>query len=228
MNLKNKIALITGGSTGIGKAIAKAFLDKGAKVIIFGLNRPDYKCEFHKVDVRKEEEIKSALSKIKEIDVLVNNAGIFVGGNIEKVKTEDVDKIFDVNFNGVFWCSKYAIPKMNKGGGIINISSIRGLRPRVGGGLYAATKAAIISLTKTLAFELADKDIRVSCIAPGVIRTPIWGEGEEAERDIKMATSEYPFKRAGKPEEIAHAAVFLAENEFVTGIVLPVDGGATI
>ncbi len=139
-----------------------------------------------------------------------------------------MNKSFDVNFKGTFWCCKYAIPKLNRGGAIINISSIRGIRPREGGGVYAATKAAVISITKTLALELAEKGIRANCIAPGVIRTSIWGKGEEAEKDIQSATSTYPFKRAGNPEEIAHAAVFLVENEFVTGIVLPVDGGATV
>lgn len=228
MNLKNKIALIIGGSTGIGKSIAEAFLDKGAKVIILGLHKPDYKCEFHKVDVSKENEIKDAFQKIKTLDILVNNAGIFLGGNVEDVKTEDLNKSFDVNFKGTFWCCKYAIPKLNNGGAIINISSIRGIRPREGGSVYAATKAAVIILTKTLAIELAGKNIRVNSIAPGVIRTSIWGKGEEAEKDIQVATSTYPFKRAGNPEEIAHAAIFLAENEFVTGIVLPVDGGATV
>lgn len=228
MKLNGKTAVITGGSSGIGRAIAERFMQEGVKVIVFGINKPDYPAEFHKVDVSKENEIKRALEKIKGIDVLVNNAGIFLGGNIEKMTTEDLNKSFDINFKGPFWCSKYSIPKMKKGSCIINISSIRGITPRAGGGIYSATKSALISLTKTLAFELAEKGIRVNSIAPGVIRTPIWGSGEEAEKDIKGAVANYPIKRAGTPEEIAHAAVFLTENEFTTGITLLVDGGAEI
>ena len=232
MNLQGKTTLITGGSTGIGKATARAFMEKGAKVIIFGLNKPDYNCEFYKVDVSKEEQIKNAFEKIRSIDILVNNAGVFAGEYLEKTKTEELNQVIDTNFKGTFWMCKYAIPKINEGGSIINISSILGISPRPGTSVYSASKAAVISLTKALALELANKLIRVNCIAPGVIDTPIWekfaGSKEEGDKDMKDSAAKHPLKRAGKPEEVAHAAIFLAENDFTTGVILPIDGGATI
>ena len=232
MKLKNKIALITGGSTGIGKAIAEALIQKEAKIIILGLNKPDYKCDFYKVDVSNEEEIKKTLSKTKSIDILINNAGIFAGDIIEKTTTEELNQLVDINIKGVFWMCKYAIPKINKGGCIINIGSIRGIKPSPGTSVYSFTKATVINFTKALALELAEKNIRANCINPGVIHTPIWEKTatskEEGLQDMKDAAAKYPLKRAGKPEEIAHAAIFLIENEFITGASIPVDGGATI
>jgi len=176
MNLQNKTVIITGGSSGIGKAIAEKFIQKGAQVIIFGINKPDYQCEFHKVNISKEYQIKSALQKIKSIDILVNNAGIFLGDNIEKTKSSDLNQIIDINIKGVFWMCRYSIPKIQKGGCIINIGSIRGITPRQGASIYSLTKAAVINLTKALAIELAEKGIRANCINPGVIDTPIWGK----------------------------------------------------
>ena len=232
MNLKNKTALITGGSSGIGKAIARAFIEKGAKVIIFGINKPDYNCEFYHVDVSKEEQIKKALNNIKSLDIVINNAGIFKGKLVEKTTAEELNEVLDIDFKGAFLVCKHSIPKLNKGGCIINISSILGIAPRAEASVYSASKAAVISLTKALALELANKSIRVNSIAPGIIDTPIWekfaGSKEEGDKDMKESSSHHPLKRAGKPEEIAHAAIFLAENEFTTGIVLSVDGGATI
>ena len=232
MNLKNKTALITGGSSGIGKAIARAFIEKGAKVIIFGINKPDYNCEFYHVDVSKEEQIKKALNNIKSLDIVINNAGIFKGKLVEKTTAEELNEVLDIDFKGAFLVCKHSIPKLNKGGCIINISSILGIAPRAEASVYSASKAAVISLTKALALELANKSIRVNSIAPGIIDTPIWekfaGSKEEGDKDMKESSSHHPLKRAGKPEEVAHAAIFLAENEFTTGIILPVDGGATI
>ncbi|MEK6915030.1 MAG: SDR family oxidoreductase [Nanoarchaeota archaeon] len=232
MNLKNKTSLITGGSTGIGKAIAKEFMQKGAKIIIFGKNKPDYECEFHKVDVSKEEQIKSAINKVKSIDILVNNAGIFAGDTIEKTTTEEINKVIDTNIKGVFWMCKYSIYKISKGGCIINIGSISGITPRPGNSIYSLSKAAIINLTKSLALELIENEIRVNCINPGVIDTPIWLKSETSKEEglsnLKRSATRHPMKRAGKPEEIAHATIFLAENDFTTGTILAVDGGATI
>ena len=232
MKLKGKTALIIGGSTGIGRAIAQRFIEEGAKVIVFGINKPDYDVEFYKVDVSNEEEIKQALKKANKIDVLVNNAGIFKGHLVEQTKTKELDEVIDINFKGVFLVCKHSIPKINKGGCIINISSILGINPRKETAVYSATKAAVMILTKSLALELANKSIRVNCIVPGVIDTPIWGKyagsEEEGKKDLKESAAQHPLKRAGKPEEIAHAAVFLAENEFTTGAILPIDGGATI
>jgi|SRR3989344_650816 len=231
MKLKNKTVLITGGSTGIGKAIAEEFIKKEANIIVLGINKPEYKCDFHKVNIGKEEQIKSALQNINSIDILINNAGIFLGDTIENTSSSDLNMIIDVNIKGIFWVCKHSIPKIQKGGCIINIGSIRGITPRAGTSIYSMTKAAVINLTKALALELAEKDIRVNCINPGIIDTPIWEKSydskKEATKDLKESAGKYLIKRPGKPEEIAHATIFLAENDFITGALIAVDGGAT-
>jgi len=167
MDLKNKIVLLTGASTGIGKSIAKSFLEKGAKVTVLGLHKPEFCSEFHKVDVSKEDEIISALSQIKKIDILINNAGVTKIATITETSNEILDEMFNINFKGLFWMSKHSIPKVNDGGCIINIGSLAGLKSFEGYGIYCATKSAVISLTKTLALELANQKIRANCIAPG-------------------------------------------------------------
>jgi len=229
MKLKGKVVLITGGSTGIGKAIAKAFLEEGAKIIVFGLNKPDYNAEFYKVDISKEEDIKKSLQKITSIDIIVNNAGIARILNISETTTEILNSILDINFKGAFWTCRHALPKLKGGGCIINISSIAGIKSFPDYGAYCASKAALVSLTKTLALELAPRKIRANAIAPGVIDTPIFSKmfesKDKASAQLKKWIEEIPLKRAGTPEEIAHAAVFLSQNEFVNGIVLSIDGG---
>ena len=114
MRLKDKIALITGGSKGIGKAIAERFLREGAKVIIFGIEKPDYKCEFYNVDVSNENQIKNAIKNIKKIDVLINNAGIYFHSLVENTKKEDLDRIIDVNLKGPYLMSKHLMPLLRK------------------------------------------------------------------------------------------------------------------
>ena len=230
MELRGKVVLVTGASTGIGRAIARFFISEGARVIVFGLNRPDYNVEFHRVDVRKEGEIKKAMLKVGEIDVLVNNAGVAKLATVEKTSNELLNEVLDVNFKGVFWMCKHGIPKINQGGCIVNISSIAGLKSFESYSVYCASKAAVISLTKTLALELAKKKIRANCIAPGIIDTEIWGKmfGKEAKKELKEISEFVPLKRVGKPEEIAQAVSFLCRNEFANGSVVIVDGGETV
>lgn len=229
MDLKDKIVVITGGSTGIGEAIAKSFKNKGVHVIIFGLNKPKYEAEFHRVDVSKEAEIKKALEKINKIDILINNAGIAKILSVKDTTTDILNQIIDLNFKGAFWMCRYSLPKFTKESCIINISSIAGIKSFPDYGAYCASKSALVSLTKTLALELSSRNVRVNAIAPGLVDTPIFSKMISSEADrkkqLKEWTEEIPLRRFGKPEEIAHAVIFLAENDFVNGIVLPVDGG---
>ena len=230
MELKNKIVLLTGASTGIGKSIAKSFLEKGTKVIVFGLHKPEFCSEFCKVDVSKENEIISALSRIKKIDVLINNAGITKIATITETSNEILDEMFSINFKGLFWMSKHSIPKINDNGCIINIGSLAGLKSFEGYGIYCATKSAVISLTKTLALELANRKIRANCIAPGIINTEIWEKMYNAEGRKKLKENEgfVLLKRSGKPKEIAKTAIFLCENDFIDGETILVDGGENV
>lgn len=230
MDLKNKIVLLTGASTGIGKQITKSLLDKGAKVIVFGLHKPEFCSEFYKVDVGNEDKITSTLSKIKKIDILINNAGVAKIARITETSNEILDEMLNINFKGLFWMSKHSIPKLNENGCIINISSLAGLKSFEGYGIYCATKSAVISFTKTLALELANRKIRANCIAPGIINTEIWGKmyGAEGKKNLKEFEEFVLLKRSGKPEEIAKTAIFLCENDFVNGETIVVDGGENV
>ncbi len=227
MDVRGKRVLVTGGNSGIGEVIAKEFLRHGSEIIVFGLHKPGYKCEFHKVDVSNEDQIIKAISKTKSIDILVNNAGIAIVSLLSKTTTEILDSMMNVNFKGVFWMCKHSMSKLKYGGCIINISSIAGLNSYEDLGIYCASKAAVISLTKTLALELASKKIRANAIAPGIIDTSIWEKmyGKDGRKALAETTAYVPLKRVGKPEEIAHAAIFLAENEYTNGTVIIVDGG---
>ncbi len=230
MDLKNKIVLITGASSGIGKAISQSLIKKGAKIIVFGINKPEFNCEFHKVNVSNENEISIAMKKIEQIDILINNAGVVHVAKLKDTSTKMLNDILDINFKGLFFMCKYAIPKLSKNACILNISSIAGIKNYEEYGIYCASKAAVISLTKTLALELSDKKIRVNAIAPGIIDTIIWKKmyGKDAKKELAAEAKTVPLKRPGTPEEIAHAAVFACENDYLNGEVIVVDGGETI
>lgn len=228
MNLKNKTALITGGSRGIGKAIAQRFIKEGAEVIIFGIEKPEYKCEFYNVDVSNEKQIKEAANKLKKVDVLINNAGIYFLASVEDTKEEDLDRIIDVNLKGTYLMCKHILPLLRKSkGNIINISSSIGVVPEPESPAYCATKAAIIMLTKCMAQQYAKEGIRVNSILPGPIDTPLLRSAFSSAEELKNYAKSNPMKRIGKPEEVANVAVFLASEEasYVTGSLYSVDGG---
>jgi len=228
MKLDKKIALITGGSNGIGKAIAQRFLDEGAKVIIFDIVKPDYDVDFYQVDITKEEEIQKAFQKIKHLDIVVNNAGIYFQASIEETSQEQLDKIIDVNFKGAYLISKYALPLIKESkGNIINISSVVGIVSDPTSPAYCSTKAALIMLTKCMAREYGLKGVRVNAILPGPIDTPLLRRVLSSEELIKKYAALNPMRRVGKPEEVANVAAFLASDEasYVTGGIYLVDGG---
>lgn len=228
MKLSNKTALVTGGSSGIGKAIAKRFIKEGAKVIVFDIERPDYEAEFHQVDIREEEQIEKAFHKIKQLDVLVNNAGIYFQAYVEETKGEQLDKVIDVNLKGTYLMCKHALPLIKKSkGNIINIASALGIVPELESPAYCSTKAAVIMLTKCMAQEYASLGIRVNAVLPGPIDTPLLRNSVSSQKEIDEIAKLIPMKRIGKPEEVANLAVFLASDEasYVTGGLYPVDGG---
>lgn len=245
MNLTGKVAIVTGGASGIGLATAKAFLDKGAKVIIADFNEEggkqaekqlkqgDAEVAFINVDVASEESVEKLVAATVErygrVDIMVNNAGVGVLGVTHELTYEDYHKVISINQDGVFFGAKHAIKNMLKngdGGVIINTSSILGTVGEGGAFAYNATKGAVNLMTKSLALQYAEHKIRVNAVAPGYVESGM--VSKEALGDFYDAlVNKHPVGRLGQPEEIAHAIVFLVENEFVTGSTLMVDGGYT-
>jgi len=250
MKLENKIALITGGGTGIGKATAFLFAKEGARVVITGRREQilqgavieaktgNLEIEYLVSDVSEEKDCKAAVdytvSKFGRIDILFNNAGVSYMGITHETSTELWDKTFDINVKGIYLMSKYAIPYMieEKSGCIVNNSSILGLKASPAGfAAYSSSKGAVNQLTRSMALEYADKGIRVNGICPGTIYTPMmddlfdkWSDREVGE---KRYISVHPIGRLAQPEEIAHAVLFLCDDniKFMTGTMLSVDGG---
>ncbi len=227
--------LVTGGTRGIGLAIAEAFLKRGSRVCVT-YSRDEKSAEQAKAlglevfrsDVSKEEEVVALFEKIGRVDILINNAGISLIKQIQDVSYDEFEKIFAVNMGGAFLCSREASKGMisRKQGLIINISSVWG---EVGGScesVYSASKAALIGFTKALAKELGDSGIRVNAISPGVIATQM--NAHFSNEDLAQIREEIPMGRIGSAKDVANAALFLAENEYVTGVDLPVNGGFSI
>ena len=245
MRLENKVIIITGAGSGIGKETALLFEKEGAKVVVADMNekageetvaeiKKNGEGFFVKLDVSNREQskqmVKTTLEKYGRIDVLINNAGIVQDAFLSKMTEEQWDKVIDVNLKGVFNCTQAVVEvMMNQGNGvIINTSSIVGLNGNVGQVNYAATKAGLIGMTKTLAKELGKKGIRVNAVAPGFIATPM--TSNVPEKILEMMKEKTPLRRLGEPKDIANAYLYLASDEanFVNGAVLCVDGGLII
>ena len=227
-----KTVLITGGTRGIGKAIATAFQKKGYRVVVtYSKDETSAETaralglEAYRVDVRDENAVIELFNTLKRVDILVNNAGVSLIKQIQDTTKGDWEDLFAVNVTGSFLCAREASKSMisNQSGLIINISSIWG---EIGGSCevaYSASKGALIAFTKALAKELAPSKIRVNCISPGAIQTQM--NSCFSAEELSALAEEIPAGRLGYPEEIASAALFLEENEYITGIDLPVNGG---
>lgn len=245
MELAGKVAVVTGGASGIGLATAKAFLEKGAKVVVADFNEEGGQAAvgqldssgenalFVKVDVSKEESVQNlvaeAVNKFGGLDIMVNNAGIGALGETHELAYEDYHKIIAVNQDSVFFGSKHAVRQMmDTGGGvIINTSSILGSVGEGGAFAYNASKGAVNLMTKSLALQYASKNIRVNAVAPGYVESGMVNREALGPEFYGALVAKHPIGRIGRPEEIAHAIVFLCENEFMTGTTILVDGGYT-
>ncbi len=238
--LKDQVAFVTGATAGIGKAIAKAFVEAGAHVIALGTNKErgeqlveesGGKVTFMQVDVSSKEQVEKAiddaLAKFQKIDILVNNAGITRDGLLMRMSDEDWNQVLTVNLTSCFYITRAMMrPFMKaKRGKVINISSVVGLMGNAGQTNYAASKGALISFSKSLAKEVASRNITVNCIAPGYIETSMTEKISEAKRE--EAVKLIPLGRMGRPEDIAASCLFLASPaaDYITGQVIVVDGG---
>ena len=246
MKLSGKIALVTGGSRGIGFGIAKILSENGALVVITSKDSEKIKKAEAQItnsfgitcDIKKKSEVQNVLNqtikKFGKLDILVNNAGIFPKiKQLHEIDEEEWNEVLDVNLTGQFRFTKEAIPHLQKTSGcIINISSDAGLKAYQGfnADAYSASKAALIVLTKCWALEYAKDKIRVNCICPGVVDTDMTKPFLKNQKDIEFMNNEHPLGRIGKPDEIGKAALYFTSDDasWVTGAVLTVDGGESI
>ncbi len=248
--LSGKVAIITGAASGMGRATAIRFAGEGAKIVIADLNKEGGEAAardcrengsdaiFQKADISGETDVKAAVDRaVKEfgrLDIIYNNAGLGGAvGPIENITVENWDKTMAILLRGVFLGMKHSIPAMRKAGGgsIISTASIAGIQGYAGIHPYSAAKAAVINLTRSAATELAKDRIRVNCICPGGINTPlIYGNVAGGENSAaKFLSKMQPMPREGRPDDIANMALFLAsdESEWITGAAMVVDGGYT-
>ena len=252
MRLRDKVALITGGAAGIGRATALRFAEEGAHVVICDVNEEmgrrtaaelGDESLFYRVDVTDRQAVQhwvdDVAARLGRIDILVNNAGILRDGLLVKFKDgqvvnqmpeADFDLVVAVNLKGVFNCTQAAVPHMIRGGGgvILNASSVVGLDGNFGQTNYVATKAGVIGMTKVWARELGRYNIRVNAVAPGFTLTDM--VRQMPEKILEQMRTRIPLGRLGEPRDIANAYLFLASDEaaYITGAVLRVDGGIVV
>jgi 3-oxoacyl-[acyl-carrier-protein] reductase len=244
--LKDRVAVITGGADGIGRATAMRFAQEGAVVVIWDMNEEKGKqtvaeinaaggkASFLKVNTSNFAEVEAASKKVVEqygkYEILINNAGITRDSTLKKMTPELWQQVIDVNLTGVFYCAKCAADIMTEQGWgrIVNASSVVALYGNFGQTNYVATKAGLIGMTKTMARELGKKGVTVNAVAPGFILTDM--VRKMPEEVLKSMEDKVPVKRLGKPEEIAAAYAFLASDDaaYINGTVISVDGGMTV
>ena len=252
MRLANKVAIITGAGSGIGRAAVLLFAREGAAVVA-GVHREEQIAPLERdaqglaglvvgvrADVSDEDDVKAlvctAIDSYGGLDILFNNAGIEVVGSVTEVSTEDWQRVIDVNLRGIFFGCKHAVPEMLKrgGGSIVNNASINGIRGNTRLAAYSASKGGAVAITRAMAIDYASRNIRVNCLCPASIDTPMarrhFEKDPEPEKRRQQIVDKHPMGRIGTAEEVAYAALFLASNEasFITGVALPIDGGRSI
>lgn len=246
MRFKDKVAIVTGGASGIGREVSKIFSIEGAKTVIFDIDEVNIKnfekeikdmgfyLEGYKVDVSNFEEVSKFTNQVYEkfgrIDILVNNAGITRDNFLTKMSIDDWNKVISINLTGTFNCTKAVIPFMyeKESGVVINVSSVVAIYGNIGQTNYIASKAGVIGLTKGWAKEFGKKGIRVNAVAPGFIKTPM--TEKVPEKVIDFMVSKTPLGRMGEAVEVAKSIAFLSSDDasFITGVILNVDGGLVI
>lgn len=254
MQLEGKVAIITGGGSGIGEATARLFANHGAKVIIADWNEPEASRVANemngmltanggayavKTDVSSEQQVKhlvqQTLATYGSIDILFNNAAVVLPKELEDITEEEWTRTLDINLKSVYLMIKYCIPEIRKNrGNIVNMASLNGLLGQRKNPVYSATKGAIIAMTKALALDYAKDGVRVNCICPAGVMTPLledWiGQQPDPVETIQALIDMHPLGRCATTEEVAKAVLYLASDSsvFITGVALPVDGGASL
>ncbi len=250
MRLKDKVSVITGATSGIGEATVIRFAQEGAKVVFCGRRKEkgarimdnlreqglDANVRFFACDVSREDEVKGMADYVKatfgNCEILFNNAGIHLAGKLHETKPEEWDRIMNTDVRGVYLASYYLLPQMMEGryGSIINMSSVSGIRADFAMCAYNTAKGAITNLTRAMALDYADCNIRVNAVCPGIIRTDIAQHTFDCVPGSEdLFKDAYPVHYIADPVEVANAVVFLAsrESNFINGVNLPVDGGIT-
>jgi NAD(P)-dependent dehydrogenase (short-subunit alcohol dehydrogenase family) len=246
--LDRKVAFVTGAASGIGAQCALRFAQEGARVVGVDLNKPVDPAAWAAVeaaapdaafidgvDVRNEERVaaavRAAVERFRRIDVLVNAAGVEGVGAVHELTQESWDRTIDINLKGSFLVAKHVLPSMlaQKSGSVIHVASVEGLEGMGGSTAYNASKGGVVLMTKAMAIDYGPSGIRVNCVCPGLILTPLTDIVQRAKPVLDQMVSWHALGRAGRPEEVAAAALFLASDDasFVTGHSLTVDGGWT-
>jgi NAD(P)-dependent dehydrogenase (short-subunit alcohol dehydrogenase family) len=249
VKLKDRVAIVTGAASGIGRASAIAFAREGARVVVADRNEKageetasaieaeGHRAVFARVDVAREAEIARVIEEVAarwdRIDILFNNAGVLLVKPVEQISEEEWDRVMAINVKAAFFTTKHVVPHMRRAGkgSILNTGSIGSFTGQVGTLAYSASKGAIALLTKSLALDLGRDNIRVNCICPGITDTPMLrehlGHGDEGEARIRARLARVPTGKILSPEDVARAAVYLVsdESEGITGILHVIDGG---
>ncbi|NRF95497.1 SDR family oxidoreductase [Paenibacillus frigoriresistens] len=251
MNLAGKTAIVTGGSSGIGEAIVRLFAANGVKVVIADWNEQEavrladelMSSGQHVVSVKSDVSraadvqslIQETVQRFGQLDILVNNAAVILPKFIEEVEEAEWDRLLNINLKSVYLTVKHSLPYLKKSRGtIVNMASLNGLIGQKMNPVYAATKGGIVAMTKALALDYASDGVRVNCICPAGVSTPLlqhWiQEQDDPAATVQILNDMHPIGRPATSEEIAQAALFLAsaQSGFVTGVALPVDGGASL
>jgi len=247
MRFKRKVAIITGGASGIGLATARLMAREGARVLISdvtaageataaALVAEGLDVVFHRTDVSREDQVaamlSAALERWRRLDVMVANAGVAARGSADRISLEDWNRLIGVNLTGVYLCIRHAVPaiRASGGGAIVTTASAMGLVAPRGAASYAAAKAGVVNLTRASALDFAADNIRVNAVCPGFLLSPTnSGGASRSEAENRELIARHPLGRLALPEDVAAAIAFLASDDaaFITGVALPVDGGYT-